>query len=99
MMGRKPIDLIQIPNQRLFSSKAAACYLGVCADSLRKYADLGWIKARQLEKRRVFALEDLDSFSRRSNPPPLGGGEVAQACPNTRPRHTLTLAENPVERR
>ncbi len=62
MMGRKPIDLIQIPNQRLFSSKAAACYLGVCADSLRKYADLGWIKARQLEKRRVFALEDLDSF-------------------------------------
>ncbi len=61
MIGR-PIALIQVPNRRLFSTKAAACYLGVHPDSLRKYADLGRIKARRLENRRVFTLENLDSF-------------------------------------
>ena len=58
----KAIDLIQVPNQRLFSTKAAAQYLGVHPDTMRKYADLGSIRARRLEKRRVFALEDLDTF-------------------------------------
>jgi len=58
----KAIDLIQVPNQRLFSTKAAAQYLGVHPDTMRKYADLGRIRARRLEKRRVFALEDLDTF-------------------------------------
>ncbi len=61
MIG-KPIALIQVPNQRLFSTKAAAQYLGVHPDTLRKYADLGRIRARRLERRRVFALEDLDTF-------------------------------------
>jgi len=54
--------LIQVPNQRLFSTKAAAQYLGVHPDTVRKYADLGRIRARKLERRRVFALEDLDAF-------------------------------------
>jgi len=58
----KAIDLIQVPNQRLFSTKAAAQYLGVHPDTVRKYADLGWIRPRKLERRRVFALEDLDAF-------------------------------------
>ncbi len=61
MIG-KPIALIQVPNQRLFSTKAVAQYLGVHPDSVRKYADLGRIRARKLERRRVFALEDLDAF-------------------------------------
>ncbi len=61
MIG-KPIALIQVPNQRLFSTKAAAQYLGVHPDTVRKYADLGRIRARKLERRRVFALEDLDIF-------------------------------------
>ena len=61
MIG-KPIALIQVPNQRLFGMKAAAQYLGVHPDTLRKYADLGWIKARRLENRRVFTLEDLNAF-------------------------------------
>ena len=61
MIG-KPVALLQVPNQRLFSMKAAAQYLGVCEDTLRKYADLGMIPARRLEKRRVFSLEDMDSF-------------------------------------
>ncbi len=54
--------LIQVPNQRLFSTKAAAQYLGVHPDTMRKYADLGRIRARKLERRRVFTLEDLDAF-------------------------------------
>jgi len=58
----KAVALIQIPNQRLFSTKAAAQYLGVHPDTVRKYADLGWIRPRKLERRRVFALEDLDTF-------------------------------------
>ena len=61
MIG-KPTLLLQIPNQRLFGTKAAARYLGVSVDTLRKYADLGWIKARYLERRRVFSLEDLNAF-------------------------------------
>ncbi len=61
MIG-KAVALIQIPNQRLFSTKAAANYLGVHPDTLRKYADLSRIRARKLERRRVFALEDLDAF-------------------------------------
>ena len=61
-MINQPIALIQVPNQRLFSIKAAAQYLGVHPDSLRKYADLGWIEAKRLEGRRRFSLEVLDKF-------------------------------------
>ncbi len=61
MIG-KSIVVIQVPNQRLFSTKAAARYLGIHEQTLRKYADLGRILARRLEKRRVFTLEELDSF-------------------------------------
>ncbi len=61
MVG-KTVALIQIPNQRLFGTKAAAQYLGVHPDTVRKYADLGWVRARKLERRRVFTLEDLDAF-------------------------------------
>ena len=61
MVG-KTVALIQVPNQRLFSTKATAQYLGVHPDTVRKYADLGWIRARKLERRRVFALEELDAF-------------------------------------
>ena len=56
------IALKQIPNQRLFSTKSAAQYLGVHPDSIRKYANLGLIEARRLDKRRVFTLEDLNAF-------------------------------------
>ncbi|MBI3940332.1 MAG: helix-turn-helix domain-containing protein [Acidobacteria bacterium] len=66
MIG-KPIVLIQVPNQRLFGTKAAARYLGIHEHTLRKYADLGRIKARRLlddsrRARRVFPLEELDKF-------------------------------------
>ena len=61
MIG-KTVALIQVPNRRLFGTKAAAYYLGICEDSLRNYADRGWITPRRLERRRVFTLEDLDAF-------------------------------------
>ncbi len=61
MIG-KPVALIQIPNQRLFSTKAAARYLGIHHQTLRKYADLGRLSAKRLESRRVFTLEDLNAF-------------------------------------
>ncbi len=61
MIG-KPIALIQVPNQRLFKTKAAAQYLGVHEQTLRKLTDLGEIKAKKLGERRVYTLEDLDSY-------------------------------------
>lgn len=61
-MVANPIALIQIPSQRLFQVAAAAKYLGIHPNSLRKYADLGMVKARRLEGRRVFELVELDRF-------------------------------------
>ncbi len=81
MIG-KSVALIQVPNQRLFSTKAAARYLGICEDTLRKYADLGDIPARRLRSRRVFTLEDLDAF--------------IEALPPYSSVDTLNAAENPV---
>ena len=50
-----------IPNQRLFSVSAAAKYLGICDDTLRKYADLGLITVyRFINGHRAFKLEDLN---------------------------------------
>jgi len=57
----KAVTLIQVPSQRGFGVKAAAKYLGVCDDTLRKYADLGHIPVyRSLSGHRVFKLEDLN---------------------------------------
>ena len=84
MIG-KPVALIQVPNQRLFSTGAAAQYLGICEDTLRKYSDLGDIPARRLGRRRVFLLEDLDAF--------------IETLPQYRIVDTLDAAENPVAER
>jgi excisionase family DNA binding protein len=61
MIG-KPIAFIQVPNQRLFGTKAAAKYLGVHEQTLRKLTDLGQLAARKMGSRRVYALEDLDEY-------------------------------------
>ena len=66
MIG-KPVALIQIPNQRLFSSAQAAQYLGKHKNTVNKLADLGTIKARvevdrSGRRRRAFTLEDLDAY-------------------------------------
>ena len=59
MIG-KPVALIQIPNQRLFKVGVAARYLGISEDTLKKYTDLGQIKAYDLNGCRVYKLEELD---------------------------------------
>ena len=61
MIG-KPVPLIQIPKQRLFSVKAAARYLGLHVQTLRKVTDLGLLDARCLGARRVYTLDELDRF-------------------------------------
>ena len=61
MIG-KPIALIQVPNQRLFSVRAAAQYLGIHEQTLRKLTEEGEVRAHRSGSRRVYALEDLDSY-------------------------------------
>ena len=61
MIG-KPIALIQVPNQRLFGTKAAARYLGIHEQTLRKLTDLDELPARRMGRRRVCRLEDLDRY-------------------------------------
>ena len=61
-MTGKPTLLIQVPNQRLFGVKAAANYLGIHEQTLRKLTDLGEIQALRMGSRRVFKLEELDHF-------------------------------------
>jgi excisionase family DNA binding protein len=61
MIG-KPVAFIEVPNQRLFGTKAVAAYLGVHAQTLRKLTDLGELSARKMGSRRVYALEDLDRY-------------------------------------
>lgn len=61
MIG-KPIALIQVPNQRLFGLKAAARYLGMHQQTLRKLTALGRLETRRFGKRRAYTLESLDAF-------------------------------------
>ncbi|MGI8784059.1 MAG: helix-turn-helix domain-containing protein [Acidobacteriota bacterium] len=61
MIG-KPVALIQVPNQRLFSPRAAARYLGIHVNTLKKYSDLGLLSPRQLGNSRTYTLEELDRF-------------------------------------
>ena len=61
MIGQ-PGALVQVPNQRLFNTSAAADYLGISVDTLRAYANVGKIRARRLRGRRVFDLVDLNEF-------------------------------------
>lgn len=61
-MTDRHMPVVRVPNQRLFGTKAAARYLGICVDTLRAYADLGRIEARRLGRRRVFTLDALDGF-------------------------------------
>ena len=59
MIG-KPVALIQVPNQRIFGPKAAAQYLGIDTDTLRKITEAGQIEAYNFNGRRAYRLEHLD---------------------------------------
>ncbi len=58
----KAIALIHVPSRRLFGPKAAAKYLGVCEDTLKKITDLGQLIAFNMNGRRAYRLEDLDAY-------------------------------------
>ena len=61
-MMDKPITLVGTGNQRLFGPKAAATYLGICEDTLKKITDLGQLRAFNMNGRRAYRLEDLDAY-------------------------------------
>ena len=57
------VEIQRVPNQRLFTVSAAAEYLGISDDTLRKYADLGQIPVyRFINGHRAFKLEDLNAL-------------------------------------
>jgi excisionase family DNA binding protein len=59
----RSVQIQPVPTQRLFGVGAAAHYLGVSDDTLRKYADLGQIPAfRFINGHRAFKLEDLNEL-------------------------------------
>ena len=61
MIG-KSVALVQIPNQAMFSPKAAAQYLGINVKTLKELTDLGEIPARRFRNRRAYFLEDLERY-------------------------------------
>ena len=61
-MSDKPIAIVETRKQRLFGPKAAARYLGICEDTLKKMSDLGHVRAFNMNGRRAYRLEDLDAY-------------------------------------
>jgi excisionase family DNA binding protein len=61
MIG-KPAVILQIPDQRVFSTNEAAKYVGVHPQTLRELTDLGRIPARKQGKRRAYLIEELDRY-------------------------------------
>ncbi len=59
----KRIEVIEVPEQFYFKVSAAAKYIGLSAKTLRKYSDLGLIKAKRLPSGdRTYRKDWLDEF-------------------------------------
>ena len=60
----KTIEIIEVPEQFYFKVSAAAKYIGLSANTLRKYTDLGLIKAKRLpiSGDRTYRKDWLDKF-------------------------------------
>ncbi len=59
----KTIAIIEIPERFYFKVSDAARYIGLSPNTLRKYTDLGLIKARRLPSGdRLYCKEWLDEF-------------------------------------
>ena len=56
------VALVRVPKQRLFSAKAAAQYLGIHEQTLRRITEDGCLPAKRLRSRRIYKLEDLDAY-------------------------------------
>jgi hypothetical protein len=61
-MADKPIAFVGNRNRRLLGPKAAARYIVVCEDTLKKISDLGQLRAFNMNGRRAYRLEDLDAY-------------------------------------
>lgn len=55
-------SLLAVPAQRFFTIRQASRYTGLNASTLRKMTDLGELRARRVGKRRMFTIEDLNSW-------------------------------------
>ena len=59
----KRVEIIEVPEQFYFKVSAAAKYIGLSANTLRKYTDLGLIKAKRLPNGdRIYRKDWLDEF-------------------------------------
>jgi len=59
----KRIEIIEVPEQFYLKVSAAAKYIGLSANTLRKYTDLGHIRAKILPGGdRIYCKEWLDGF-------------------------------------
>jgi|SRR5579883_2041471 len=56
------VVMVRIPKRRLFSARAAAQYLGVNEQTLKKITARGELQARRAGRRLVYCLEDLDRY-------------------------------------
>jgi hypothetical protein len=61
-LSENGLALISVPRRRLFSARAAARYLGIDERTLKRITDCGGVPARRMGARRVYALDDLDSY-------------------------------------
>ena len=57
-----PIAWVRVPARRMFKTKAAAQYLGVHPQTLRRLTDDGKLKALNMDGKRVYTLEELDRY-------------------------------------
>ena len=59
----KQIRIVEVPERCYFKVSAAAKYIGLSANTLRKYTDLGLIRAKRLPTGdRLYCKDDLDAF-------------------------------------
>ena len=56
----KPVELIQVPDRRLFGPKAAAAYLGIHPQTLKQMTDERQIQAVRFRNRKAYKLEELE---------------------------------------
>lgn len=75
----KAVQLVDLPEQAAFKVAAAARYLGISPNTLRKKTDMGLIPARRDENGdRIYLLRDLDRYL--NSLPFYGRGDSALSC-------------------
>jgi len=82
------IEVIEVPEQFYFKVSAAAKYIGLSANTLRKYTDLGLIKAKRLpiSGDRTYRKDWLDEFM--ENLSDSAYNHPQPTCPRTQGRRS-----------